>query len=241
MKLKLLVIGLISANTLFAQTTPSDGKDLIRMMHKQYLNKWYPSLCFAQNVYNYKNDSLVSTDVWYETYRTPGKLILKFSSWESGNGMIFRNDSLYIFSKGYISNKMLRLHDLIILGFDVYQQKIETTIDQAERMGYNLNLIEKVDLNGNPAWLVGDSSKLCFWVNASNLLFLKMKRVTANAYREVDFAKYEIFDGFPVATLIKFYNAPGKLNMVEEYFNVRVNCNVDDSVFMPQKFNKSAW
>ncbi len=241
MKLKLIAIALISVNTLFAQEMPSNGNELIRMMHERYLNKWYPCLCFAQNVYNYKNDSLVSTDVWYESYKTPGNLILKFTSWESGNGMIFRNDSLYIFSKGEISNKTERLHDLIILGFDVYQQKVETTINQAEQMGYNLNLIEKVDLNGNPAWLVGDSSKLCFWVDTQSLLFLKTKRVSANSYREVDFAKYEYFDNFPVATLIKFYNAPGKLNMVEEYFNVRVNCSVDDSIFTPENFSKSTW
>lgn len=241
MKSTLLMMALLVSSIAIAQKEPKTGEGIIRMMYEKHKTNWYPSLCFSQKVFNYRNDSLISTDVWHEAYKTPGNLIIKFSSWESGNGMIFRTDSLYVFSKGEISSKMERLHDLVILGFDVYQQKVETTIIQAERMGYNLNLLEKVALNGNPAWLVGDSSKLCFWVDVQSLLFLKMKRVSATSYREVEFAKYEYLDDFPVATLIKFYDAPGKLNMVEEYFNVRVNCNVDDSIFTPQNFSKSTW
>ncbi|HPV57532.1 MAG TPA: hypothetical protein PKW61_10425, partial [Tenuifilaceae bacterium] len=88
---------------------------------------------------------------------------------------------------------------------------------------------------------VGDSTKLCFWVDAKSLLFLKMRRVTDSTFREVEFSKYDAIQGLAVATQIKFYNAPNKVEMIEEYFNVRVNCNVDDSIFYPFKFSSSKW
>ena len=241
MKPTLLLIVLLVSSVAVAQKDSKMGEDIIRMMHERHKSNWYPSLCFSQKVFNYRNDSLISTDVWHEAYLTPGNLIIKFTSKDSGNGMLFRNDSLYVFDKGAIKSQTERLHDLIILGFEVNTQKPEITIKQIERMGYNLNIVEKTDINGNPAWLIGDTSKLCFWVDEESLLFVKMRRATTTGIREVEFAEYETIKGFPVATLIKFYNNPGKLNMVEKYFNIKVNCSIDNSVFSPQHFNTATW
>lgn len=226
---------------LYACNKPNNGKELIELMHQKHSSNFYHTLCFSQKVFHYKNDTLVSEDVWHEAYKAPGNLILKFTDWNSGNGMIFSNDSLYIFEKGNMTRKIEKLHDLIILGLDVNTQKPEKIAKQVERLGYDLSQINKVNFKGNSAWLVGDSSKLCFWVDANNLLFLKMRRVTDSTYREVEFSKYDTIDGLPVATQIKFYSNPGTIDMVEEYFNVRVNCSVDSSIFNPKDFTSSTW
>lgn len=237
---RLLILGL-AVLLLYSCNKPNDGKELIEKMHQKHSKKFYQTLCFSQKVFHYKNDTLVSEDVWHEAYKSPGRLILKFTDWNSGNGMIFSNDSLYVFDKGVLAKKIERLHDLIILGLDINNQDPEKTIEQAERMGYDLTRINEVRLNGNFAWIIGDSTKLCFWVDAKSLLFLKMRRVTDSTFREVEFSKYDAIQGLPVATQIKFYNAPNKVEMIEEYFNVRVNCNVDDSIFYPYKFSSSKW
>lgn len=234
-------MALLISRVAIAQKENKTGEDIIRMMYEKHKTNWYPSLCFSQKVFNYRNDSLISTDVWHEAYKTPGNLIIKFTSMDSGNGMLFRNDSLYVFDRGVVKSKTERLHDLIILGFDVNIQNPEITIKQIEKMGYNLNIVEKANINGKPAWLVGDTSKLCFWVDEESLLFVKMRRATSTGIREVEFAEYETINEFPVATLIKFYNNPGKLNMVEKYFNVNVNCSIDNSIFDPQHFNTATW
>jgi len=174
-------------------------------------------------------------------YQSPGKLAIKFTSWDSGNGMLFCKDSMYIFSNGEVVKKSERLHDLIVLGLEVNNQSPEKTISQAKQLGYNLNVISKTNIAGNTAWVVGDTSKLCFWVDAKSLLFLKMRKVAEGNFREVEFSKYEQIDGLPVATEILFYNNPGKLEMKEEYFDIRVNCSVNDSVFSPQTFINSQW
>lgn len=237
---RLLIFG-FAMLLLYSCNKPNDGKELIEMMHQKHSRNFYQTLCFSQKVFHFNNDTLVSEDVWHEAYKSPGKLILKFTNWNSGNGMIFSNDSLYIFDKGVLAKKIERLHDLIILGLDINNQEPEKTIEQAERMGYDLTRINKVNMYGSSAWLVGDSARLCFWVDAKSLLFLKMRRVADSTFREVEFSKYEPVEGFPVATQIKFYNAPNKVEMIEEYFNVRVNCSVDNSIFNPENFLASTW
>lgn len=240
-KYAFLGLGILIMNSVLAQELPSSGHELIREMHNRHSANWYKSFCFSQKVFNYKNDSLISKDVWHEAYKSPGNLIIKFSDWNSGNGMIFSDDSLYFMVNGDVAKKSYRLHDLIVLGLDVNNQLPEVTISQAEKLGYDLTKISKTNINGNSAWVVGDTSKLCFWVDAERLLFVKMRRVSANSFREVEFARYDQIDGMPVATIIKFYNQPGKVEMLEEYFNVRLNCVVSDSIFNPFYFNKARW
>nr|HPI45690.1 hypothetical protein [Tenuifilaceae bacterium] len=134
---------------LYSCKEPKNGKELIEMMHQKHSQNFYQTLCFSQKVFHYNNDTLISEDIWHEAYKSPGRLILKFTDWNSGNGMIFSNDSLYVFDKGVLAKKIERLHDLIILGLDINNQDPEKTIKQVKRMGYDLTLINEVSLNGN--------------------------------------------------------------------------------------------
>jgi len=239
--MKLLYICIAALLTSCNPNKLPSGEELINLMYNKNKDCWYNTLCFSQKVYNYKNDSLVSEDTWHEVYKTPGKLAIKFSNMDSGNGMLFSNDSMYIFDKGLITKKLERLHDLIVLGLDVNNQQPEITIEQAKRLGYNLNLVMEVEYEGKPAWVVGDTAKLCFWVNKNDLLFLKMKRVSEKGYREIEFSKYESIDGYPVATEIKFYNSPRSIEMIEQYYDIKVNCAVSDSAFNPNHFVSIKW
>ena len=68
-----------------------------------------------------------------------------------------------------------------------------------------------------------------------------MHRKTGENSREVEFAKYEDINGYPVATVIKFYNNHGELNMVEKYFNINPNCSLPSTIFNPVEFNNAEW
>ena len=224
-----------------AQPAPATGKDLIGMMYNANRGNWYSTLLFSQEVLNYRNDSLISTDVWHEAYLSPSKLILKFTSWESGAGVLFANDSLYSFKDGKQQSVRYRMHDLIVLGFDVNNIAPEATVARAEKMGYDLSKITSSTCMGHSAWVVGDTASLCFWVDKKSLLFLKMHRGVGENVRDVEFAKYESVEGYPVATEIRFYSAGGKLNMVERYFNVRPNIPVDATIYDPKRFVEAKW
>ncbi len=62
--------------------------------------------------------SIVATDVWLEAYKSTGNLILKFNNWNSGNGYLFTNDSLYTYQDGTLQSTKYRIHDLVVTQMD---------------------------------------------------------------------------------------------------------------------------
>ena len=220
---------------------PASGCELIRQMYEKNHARFYTTLTFSQEVLNYRNDSLLSKDVWHEAYLSPSNLILKFTSWESGNGVIFANDSLYTFEKGALKSTRYRMHDLLVLGFDVNNITPEESITRTEKMGYNLNRIEPSTCMGRKAWMVGDTTSKCFWVDAETLLFLRMQERTGDNARSVEFSRYEYFDGRPVGTEVRFYRNSSRPYMVERYFNVKPNAPVSTTIFDPKKFAEVKW
>lgn len=224
----------------FAQP-PKNGYELIRQMYDANKSNWYQTLCFAQEIFYYSNDSLVNTDIMFEAYSSPGNLILKFTDWDSGNGMLFTGDTLYSFHKGNLISSKFRIHDLVVLGLDINNIPPEITASRAELCGYNLGLIGEFRCMGYNAWVVGDTTTNCFWVDKATLLFIKMRRRTGENSREVEFTKYERINGFPVATVINFYNNEGELSMVEKYFNINPDCDLPSSIYNPLEFKQSRW
>ncbi len=220
---------------------PRNGYELIERMYNANKAAWYQTLCFSQEVLYYKNDSIVATDVWLEAYQSPSNLILKFTNWSSGNGLLFTNDSLYTYQDGALQSTRYRIHDLVVLGLDINNVSPEITAKRAEKCGYNLNIIAEDQCMGHNAWVVGDTSSTCFWVDKETLLFLKMRRKTGENSREVEFAKYENIEGYPVATVINFYSNHGELNMVEKYFNISPNCSVSSIIYNPKEFFNAKW
>lgn len=221
------------------QGTIHNGEDLIKAMHRKNSKNWYTSLCFSQEVLKYHGDSIYQKETWHEAYHAPGKLIIKFNTWESGDGMLFSRDTFYSFSVGTAQIKMARLHDLVILGLDVNNLEPEITIGRARQMGYDLDKLTLSHCFGKPAYVTGDTNSLCFWVDAESLLFLKMRRVKGEKSREVEFSQYDTIDGYPVATEIRFYTPAGQLEMVERYFNIKVNCQLEEEIFIPENFTKA--
>src|SRR5262249_48285840 len=84
-----------------AQPTPQPtGHDIVKKMHDRYAGKWYRSFTFSQTTEVYRNDSLRSTQTWYEFIRFPERFRMDFGSADSGNAAIFRRDSCYRFRNG---------------------------------------------------------------------------------------------------------------------------------------------
>ncbi len=240
-KALILLVSTLTVWGLSAQDQPKSGDELFQMMFNSHKGKWYQTLCFSQEVLHYQNDSIISTDVWHEAYLSPSTLILKFSDWNSGNGIIFAHDSLFTFHDGKLQSVRYRIHDLLVLGLDVNNIDPKITAERARKTGYDLSRIDSSTCMGHSAWVVGDTTKLCFWVDKKSLLFLKMRRTTGENSREVEFARYDFPNGFPVATEIYFYNTLGKLEMVEKYFNVRPNAAINPEIYDPKKFIEARW
>lgn len=220
---------------------PQKGYELIEQMYNANKSNWYETLCFSQEVFNYRNDSIIATEIWHEAYQSPGNLIIKFNDWTSGTGLLFTNDTIYSFRDDTLESVRYRIHDLVVLGLDINNIPPEATAERAVKCGYNLDLIAEGQCMGQDAWIVGDTLSTCFWVDRESLLFLKMRRRSGDNSREVEFAAYESINGFPVATEIRFYDSAGTLDMVEKYFNITPGCRVPSGTYSPAKFNNARW
>ncbi len=220
---------------------PQNGYELIEQMYNANKSNWYQTLCFSQEVVRYSNDSVVATEVWHEAYQSPGNLIIKFNDLNSGTGILFTNDTIYSYRDGNLESVRYRIHDLVVLGLDINNVPPETTTDRAVKCGYNLDLIQEGTCMGRKAWIVGDTLGTCFWADMKSLLFLKMRRRAGENSREVEFAGYEDINGYPVATVIRFYDSNGAPEMVEKYFNITPGCDVPASAFIPSEFSNARW
>src|SRR5437762_4996315 len=102
------------------------GEDLITAMHKKYDGKWYRTLTFVQTTTNYKPDGTSEASTWYEALDAPGKLRIDMTPLEKHDGVLFVDGKLFSFRDGKLANSRPFVHPLLVLGFDVYMQPVET-------------------------------------------------------------------------------------------------------------------
>ncbi|HEY0897606.1 MAG TPA: hypothetical protein VGE15_13695, partial [Sphingobacteriaceae bacterium] len=96
------------------------GQDAVTAMHKRWKGKWYPNIAFEQKAVFYKDRQVVKTETWQELLNSPGDLHIRFNGFETGNGAIYRRDSVFVFRDGVLQTKRPETNFLALLGFDIY-------------------------------------------------------------------------------------------------------------------------
>jgi hypothetical protein len=235
-----MMILLATGNNMIAKI-PTDGRDLIKMMHDKYNNNIFKTLSFSQYLIRFENNKEISREVMHEAYLAPGKLILTFNGWESGDGLLFRSDSIYTLDEGVIRSKERRIHDVLLLCFDIYNTSPEVTISKLIKLNYNLDKIQKIKYSDKDVFVVGDTDENCFWIDCESLMLLELQVRNINRARNVKLSNFQIFNSIPIATEIEFFDNNKNLEMVEKYFNVVPFAKLDASMFSPGNFIKSKW
>jgi outer membrane lipoprotein-sorting protein len=148
------------------------GEELLTAMHKKYDGKWYKTLTFQQTTTNYKPDGTSQASTWYEAFTMPGKLRIDFTPLEKGDGAIFADGNIYSFRDGKLASNRAFVHPLLVLGFDVYGQPVETTVSQVKGLGIDLSVVHEEPWQGNTVVVVGakqgDLTTPQFWVDKKN-------------------------------------------------------------------------
>ena len=235
---------------LFAALLPCErgaktAQELIISMHNRYEGKWYPTLSFEQQTIRYDdNGEVLKDDIWYVAMELPNKLNIKFDDWNSGNGLMIRNDSLYAFQEGEITNTQPMLHPLLVLGFSVYCQEPEKTISDLNQLGIDLTKIHKRIYEGKKVYVVGadegDDTTTQFWIEKERKLFVRMIQNYGNdQIQDIRFNNYQPLGGGWVAPVVEYYTN-GVLKGKEVYNNIRTpELGVD--VFNPEVFAQTRW
>jgi len=226
-----------------------NGEDLIKAMHEMYKGKWYKTFTFEQKTSVYRNDSLTSEQIWLEAMKIPGKLHIKQGNVADGNGMLFLNDTMYVFRKHKQVAARHTIHPLLVLGFDVYHDSPENSIKKLDSLGFDLSKMYSGKWQGRDVYVVGTDSvdnpkPKQFMIDKEHLYFVnsseEIKRKQGNFISSTEFNKYERLGGGWVSPEVLF-KRDGKVGMKEEYSKMNITVELDDSLFDPAKFDQSKW
>ncbi len=219
------------------------GDELIAAMHGKYLGKWYQTLTFKQITTTYKPDGTSEDAIWYEALNAPGKLRIDFDPVDKGNGILFTDGTLYSFKDGKQTAKRPFVHPLLVLGFDVYMQPVETTISQIKGMGINLSVVHQEKWMGNDVYVVGakqgDLKTPQFWIDKKNLLFVRLLQLGGRdkkTVQETQFNKYvKVKGGGWVSAEVQFFD-DGKRRTTEQYSEIQTGMKLDASLYDAEKW-----
>ncbi len=219
----------------------ADGKELINAMHKAYSpNKWYKYFTFSQNMEFYRNDSLIRKDVWHEAY-APGSLVIKFGSKDSKDGVLFSNFKVHSFELGKEPRSAQRVHDLLLVGLDVYFYEPSKTIKILDSLGYCTSKIHEDVFDGRKVYVVGadkgDLESKQFWIDAERLYMHRIIYDQKGKINDVIFSDYTKMETYWMSKTIIF-KTNGKLGLIERYYDIKFPKEINQDWFDAKKFNE---
>ncbi len=225
---------------LFAQKST-----IVSKMKQKWEGKWPENMKFEQKVLYYNDDKIIKEEVWQEFLNAPKNLHIRFGGFESGNGAVFTNDSIFYFSKNNLLKKDKKVHHLLLLGFDVYFLKVAETEQKLTALGFDLCKSYQKVVDGKKVVVVGtndksDETTSQFWIDKKNKYLVRVILKEKNALSDVEFKNYKTIDKYPVATEVTF-KSNGKLTMTEQYFNISFPKSNADYIFDLSKFATINW
>ncbi len=237
---------LFAALTSSAQTI-STPTQLVRAMHERYAATWYRTLTFEQQSIAHKPDGTTSTEVWHEALMLPGRLRIEIGDRAAGNGMLFLNDHLYIFKDGKIADQRDYIHPLLVLGFDVYAQPVDTTVQQLKDLHFDMSTMHEENFDGRPAYVVGakqgDLKSVQFWIDKERLYFVRLLepgQKNPSVVQDIRFEDYKQVDGGGWVAEHVVIQVEGKVVFEERYSDVKVNQPLSEKLFDPSTYAGSA-
>ncbi|MGB6596472.1 MAG: hypothetical protein WA621_09660 [Candidatus Acidiferrum sp.] len=223
-----------------------DGQALLTAMHDRYRDSWYESVVFKENAITLNPDGTTKTEVWDEALELPGKLRINRGASSDGNGFVFVDGTLTTFQHGKPTGPRPYVHMLLVLGFDVYRQDPQTTIDQAKGQGIDLTQIHEEKWDGQDVYVVGaakgDLQSKQFWIEKKRLLFVRLiapDEHDTTKIHDTRFRDYRKLSEGWISARVEFY-INGKNTFNEDYFAIKANPKFDPALFDPAKFNDTS-
>src|ERR1700751_4148565 len=224
----ILILALLTSDVFKAQTIRK-GEDLLGAMHDRDKGSWYQTVTFTQKSTTYKPDGTSSAETWYEAALLPGKLRIDIGAASDGKGYIFSNGNVTVIKENKVVASKKSINMLLVLGFDVYRQDPETTINVVKSEGYDLSKLREDTWEGKPAYVVGadkgDLKSKQFWVAKDTLLFLREIEPAHDDPTKLDdirFIHYQPLAGTWIAPGVEVYS-DGKKVFSENYSDIHAN------------------
>jgi hypothetical protein len=222
----------------------TDAESLVRAMHRRYDGRWYRTLTFSQQTTMIREGQPV-VETWLEYGALPGRLRIEIGPAEQQRGVIYANDSLYVIRNGAVVGRRADRNELMTLGFDVYAQPPEVTLQQMREEGFRLDAFHRDTWQDRPVYVVGaaagDLRSKQFWIDAERLVFVRMldpdPRDTTQV-QDVRFNNYQPLAGGWIAPEVEII-VNGQRVFHEVYSDIRANVPLDPSLFDPARWTQA--
>jgi hypothetical protein len=215
--------------------------EVLQSMYKRYHNRWHKSLTFNQTTERFRNDSLIKTDTWYETIVYPDLLRIDFTSTKSGNGVIFRHDSTYVFRNNKITRSSKDENELIFFLGGMYSMPFDKVLSHFADLHYDLTKFHTSTWKGKPVYVIGDDKDgdkvNQLWIDQEKLVAVRFIKYDNNTKEEGYFEQQIPLKNAWSETKCSFY-INDKLLQVETYHDVVANAPLDMSMFDPNSIGK---
>ena len=214
----------------------STGYDLIKAMKAKYNGKWYAAAAIEQKMTYYDAAGKVTkVQMSSELLQLPGKVRSTIGSPDSNNYEIHIDNTFYIYRKGILQRKIRLIHNVLVLGFDVYVQDTEKTAAQLKEAGFNLDILRESVWKGRPVYVVGakegDIYSNQFWIDKEQLYCVRILTKSGNVdLIEIECSSYKPLGGGWIAAELIF-KRNGKTYLTEEYVNFSIPDKIDPKAF----------
>lgn len=224
-----------------AKATITTAAMLIQAMHDRYAGTWYHTLTFKQKTTLGLPSGGEIVQTWYEAGKFPGRLRID-TDLASKAGVLFAHDSIFNFTGGKLVRADTGLNELVVLGFDVYDQPISRTESILRGLGFDLSRFHEGTWQGTQVYVIGavrgDTLSKQFWVERDRLLFVRMFENGRQGHTDVRFSKYvPAGRGWVATEVTQLVN--GKRRIFEQYSDVRTDVELADALFDPRRWASS--
>jgi len=223
-----------------AQIQSADA--LVRAMHDRYTKSWYSTITFTQKSTTYNDDGTTKVETWYEAAMLPGKLRIDIGPAADGRAYLLADGNVTVFDKGKEVNSRPLVNMLLVLGFDVYRQAPEKTLQVIASEKYDLSKFHEDAFEGRPMYVVGaergDLQSRQFWIDKERLLFVRLfqpDRADDKKIDDIRFTAYRPLAGAWVAARVEVH-VGDKLVFSEDYSDIKGNPALDAALFDPKQF-----
>jgi hypothetical protein len=239
---------LIPLMLLGTHEAPRSGEELVRQMHDRYAGKWYHNLTFVQTTTFPDRPA----ETWYEAGSIPGKLRIDIAPLDSMNAFMYVGDSAIVFKAGKRVDARADRNLLMTLGFDVYGQPTETTIEQLKAQSVDLSKIREDSWRGTKVWVVGadkgDTTTNQFWIEQKRLLLVRLIESHKSQKNpsgppnilDITFENYQPLAKAWVAPRCVI-NVNGKEVQREEYRHIRADVKLQPDLYDPEIYHRATW
>jgi len=238
---KKLFIAIVILSIVLSFINPPGSIEVLKKMHDRYAGKWYKTFSFNQTTEIYHNDSLKRSETWYENIKFPNDFRIDFGNPDSGNAVIFKNDSSYLFRKSQKASVQPDNDGLLCLLGGMYFYPFDEVTLKMKSFGYDLDKFYEDVWKAMPVYVIGadknQDSINQIWIEKENFSPVRLLKYENSTKEETLFENHVKLDGGFTETLVYFY-INNKLIQVEKYHDLKANVEIDPAIFDPEKFVK---